>query len=179
MEVVSFLAFGGCLAFGFVSDGYDMEELGKSMGAIDINTLTIEQYLALTRRDRPGMVIPELGNDVNFEIKSQFMSELRCNLFAGTYDEDAHEHVRRVLEITDLFHILGVTRDAAMLRVFPITLTRATRRWKNMLPAWSISTWDLLDKAFIRKFCPPLKTALKLEEIQNFKQGMDETLYQA
>ncbi|GKB59606.1 hypothetical protein Tco_0915792 [Tanacetum coccineum] len=93
------------------------------MGAIDINTLTIEQYLALTRRDIPDVVIPELGNDVDFEIQSQFMSELRCNLFACTDEEDAHEHVRRVLEITDLFYIPGVTRDAVMLRVLPITLT--------------------------------------------------------
>nr|GEV38729.1 hypothetical protein [Tanacetum cinerariifolium] len=52
------------------------------MGTIDINALTIEQYIALTRRDRTYMVIPELGNDVDFEIKSQFMSELKCNLFA-------------------------------------------------------------------------------------------------
>nr|GEX11618.1 hypothetical protein [Tanacetum cinerariifolium] len=107
------------------------------------------------------------------------MSELRCNLFSGTVDEDAHEHVRRVLEITNLFHILGVTRDAVMRRVFPITRTGEARRWKNMLPVGSIGTWDLLEKAFIRKYCPPLKTAKKLEEIQNFKQGMDETLYQA
>ncbi|GKC23213.1 putative ribonuclease H-like domain-containing protein [Tanacetum coccineum] len=48
-----------------------------------------------------------------------------------------------------------------------------------MLPAGSISTWDLLEKAFIMKFCLPLKTAKKLEEIRNFKQGVDETLYQA
>nr|GEU52982.1 hypothetical protein [Tanacetum cinerariifolium]GEU57751.1 hypothetical protein [Tanacetum cinerariifolium] len=103
------------------------------MGAIDINTLTIEQYLALTRRDIPCVVISELGNDVDFEIKIQFLSELRCNLFAGTDDEDAYEHVQRVLEITDLFYISGVTHDLLMLRVFPITLTRETRRWKNLL----------------------------------------------
>ncbi|GJR80291.1 putative reverse transcriptase domain, reverse transcriptase zinc-binding domain protein [Tanacetum coccineum] len=48
-----------------------------------------------------------------------------------------------------------------------------------MLPTESISTWDLLKKTFIRKYCPPLKIAKKLVEIQNFKQGMDETLYQA
>ncbi|GJW74350.1 hypothetical protein Tco_0133720 [Tanacetum coccineum] len=128
-----------------------------NMGAIDINTLTIEQYLALTRRDIPGVVVPELGYDVDFEIKSQFMSELRCNLFAGINDENAYEHVRRVLEIIDLFHIPGVTHDAVMLKVIPITLTRA----------------------FIKKYCPPLKTTKKLEEIRNFKQGVDETLYQA
>ncbi|GJU90720.1 hypothetical protein Tco_1303143 [Tanacetum coccineum] len=126
----------------------------NNMGAIDINTLAIEQYYPLTRRDRPSVVIPILGNDVDFEIKSQFMSELRCNLFAGTDDENAHEHVRRVLEITDVFHIPGVTRDAVMFRVFPITLIGTARRCKNLLPTGSISTWDLLEKAFIRKYCP-------------------------
>ncbi|GJW26929.1 hypothetical protein Tco_0040740 [Tanacetum coccineum] len=53
----------------------------------------------------------------------------------GTDDEDAHERVRRVLDITDLFHIPGVTRDVVMLRIFHITLTEAAKRWKNMLPA--------------------------------------------
>ncbi|GKD59822.1 RNA-directed DNA polymerase, eukaryota, nucleotide-binding alpha-beta plait domain protein [Tanacetum coccineum] len=88
-----------------------------------------------------------------------------------TDDEVAHEHVRRVLEITNLFHIPGATRDAVMLRVFPITLIGAAKRWKNLLPAGSISTWDLLENEFIRKYCPPLKTAKNLEEIRNFKQG--------
>ncbi|GJS85713.1 hypothetical protein Tco_0752254 [Tanacetum coccineum] len=85
------------------------------------------------------------------------MKELRLNLFAGTEDEDAHGHVQRVLEITDLFHIIGVTHVAIMLRMFPVTLMRAARRWKNMLHAGSIKTWDLLEKSFIRKYCPPLK----------------------
>ncbi|GKE62086.1 hypothetical protein Tco_1512453, partial [Tanacetum coccineum] len=84
-----------------------------------------------------------------------------------TDDEDAHEHVRRVLDITNLFHIPGATRDVVMLRVFPITFTRAARRWKNLLPAGSISTWYLLEKEFIRKYYPPLKYAKKLEEIRN------------
>ncbi|GKE16486.1 hypothetical protein Tco_1424063 [Tanacetum coccineum] len=108
--------------------------------------------MALTRRDILGVVIPELGNDVDFEIKSQFMSKLRCKLFAGTDDEDTHEHMQRVLKITDLFHIPGVTRDAVMLRVFPMTLIGAARRCLNMLHAGSISTWDLLEEAFIRKY---------------------------
>ncbi|GKF41157.1 ribonuclease H-like domain-containing protein [Tanacetum coccineum] len=136
--------------------------------------------MALIRdNNRSGVVKPEIGNDANFEIKSHFMKELRRNLFAGTEDEDAHEHVQRVFEIADLFHIPGVTHDAITLRAFPITLTGAARNWKNMLPARSITTWDLLERSFMWKYCPPFKTARKLEEIQNFKQGMDETLHQA
>ncbi|GJZ19651.1 hypothetical protein Tco_0556241 [Tanacetum coccineum] len=91
---------------------------------VDINTLTMEQYLALIQDNiRPGVVKPEIGNDIKFKINSNFMRELRCKLFKGTDDEDAHKHVRRVLKIADLFHFPDVTHDAIMLRVFPITLT--------------------------------------------------------
>ncbi|GJV59008.1 hypothetical protein Tco_1465108 [Tanacetum coccineum] len=77
--------------------------------------------MALIRdNNRSGVVTPEIRNDVDFEITSQFMKELRRNLFTDTEDEDAHEHVRRVLEIADLFHILGVTHDSIM-RMLPNT----------------------------------------------------------
>ncbi|GKE19973.1 hypothetical protein Tco_1431485 [Tanacetum coccineum] len=113
------------------------------MGDIDINTLTMEQYMDLIRdNNRSGMVTPEIRNEVDFKITSQFMKELRRNLFTDTEDEDAHKHVRRVLEIADLFHILGVTHDSIMLILFPITLTWEARRRKNMLPVGSITTWD-------------------------------------
>ncbi|GKC01704.1 hypothetical protein Tco_0987840 [Tanacetum coccineum] len=103
---------------------------------VDINTLTIEQYITLIPDDiKPGIVNPKIGDDVEFEITANFMRELRCKLFIGIDDEDAYEHVRMVLEIVDLFHFPGVTHDAIMLR--------------------------------------------KLEEICNFKQERDETLYHA
>ncbi|GKB34718.1 reverse transcriptase domain-containing protein [Tanacetum coccineum] len=129
--------------------------------------------------NRPGIVKPKIGDNVEFEINSNFMRELRRKLFAGTDDEDAHEHVRRVLEIVDLFHFPGVTHDAVMLRVFPITLKGRALRWKKRLPAGVINTWDLLEKEFIWKYCSPFKTAKKLEENRNFKQEIDETLYHA
>ncbi|GKB50783.1 hypothetical protein Tco_0901536 [Tanacetum coccineum] len=117
---------------------------------IDINTFTMEQYLARVQDDiRPGVVKPKIGNDVKFEINRNFMRELRRKLFKGTDDEDAHEYLRRVLEIANLFHFPGVTRDSVMLRVFPITLKRPALRWINRLSAGSITTWDLLEKTFI------------------------------
>ncbi|GJZ76607.1 hypothetical protein Tco_0641279 [Tanacetum coccineum] len=76
-----------------------------------------------------------IGNDVKLETNSNFMRELRRKLFKGTDDEDAHEHVRRVLEIAGLLHFHGVTHDVVMLRVFPITLKGSALRWINRLPA--------------------------------------------
>ncbi|GKE17887.1 hypothetical protein Tco_1425464 [Tanacetum coccineum] len=149
------------------------------MGDADINTLTMEQYLALTCENQaPGVVKPEIGGNVNFEIKSQFMRELREDTFSGNKNDDAYEHVERILDIVSLFNISGVTHDVVMLRVFPITLTRAAKRWVDRLSPGTINTWDLLKNAFIQRYCPPSKMAKQLEEIHNFKKEGDETLYQ-
>ncbi|GJY03833.1 retrovirus-related pol polyprotein from transposon TNT 1-94 [Tanacetum coccineum] len=139
---------------------------------VDISALTMEQYIALIPDDiKPGIVKPKIGDDVEFEINANFMRELRRKLFASTDDEDAYEHVRTVLEIVDLFHFPGVTHDAIMLRVFPITLKGRALRWKNKLPAkvhifytgLVISTRKILDS---NGFIPLMTPTQALESIQ-------------
>ncbi|GKF40509.1 reverse transcriptase domain-containing protein, partial [Tanacetum coccineum] len=66
-----------------------------------------------------------------------------------------------------------------MLRVFPITLKGRSLRRKDRLLAGSITTWDLLKNKLIRRYCHPFIIIKKLEEIRNFKQERDETLYYA
>ncbi|GJT80600.1 hypothetical protein Tco_1054942 [Tanacetum coccineum] len=84
------------------------------------------------------------------------MQELREDTFSGNKNDDSHEHIERVLDIVSLSNIPRVTHDAVMLRVFPITLTGAAKR-----------------------YCPPSKTTKQLKDIRNFKQEGDKTLYQA
>ncbi|GJR49665.1 hypothetical protein Tco_1400186 [Tanacetum coccineum] len=51
----------------------------------------MEQYMALTRGNQErGMVKHVIANNVNFEIKSQFMRELREDTFSGNNNDDAH-----------------------------------------------------------------------------------------
>nr|GEX67345.1 DNA helicase [Tanacetum cinerariifolium] len=72
---------------------------GTRIGAVagvNINTFTMEQYLPLSRENQaPGVVTPEIKGNVNFEIKIQFMQELREETFSGNKNEDAHDHVDR------------------------------------------------------------------------------------
>ncbi|GJY82289.1 uncharacterized mitochondrial protein-like protein, partial [Tanacetum coccineum] len=151
-----------------------------TMAGVEINTLTMEQYLALSRENHAlGMVKPEFGGNVNFEIKSQFMRELREDTFFGNKNEDAHDHIDRVLNIVSLFNILGVSKDAVLVRVFPFTLTGSAKRWVDRHTPGAVNTWDLLKKAIIQRYYPPSKTAKQLEEIHNFKQESDGSLYQA
>ncbi|GJT67964.1 hypothetical protein Tco_1019444 [Tanacetum coccineum] len=111
--------------------------------------------------------------------RGQFLKELRTNTFSGSDYEDANEHIEKVLEIVDLFHIPNITIDQVMLRAFPMSLTGAASRWLRNEPTGSITTWDGLKTKFLNKYCPPARTAKKMEEINNFQQEPDENLYQA
>ncbi|GJT47732.1 hypothetical protein Tco_0973889 [Tanacetum coccineum] len=84
------------------------------------------------------------------------MCELREDTFFENKDEDAHDHIDRVLSIFGLFNIPEVSKDPVMLRVFPFTLIGSAKR-----------------------YYPPSMTAKQLEDIQNFKQEGDKSLYQA
>ncbi|GJW58984.1 hypothetical protein Tco_0105715 [Tanacetum coccineum] len=135
------------------------------------------QYPSLTM-DR-GLLGQKFKDKDKFELKGQFLKELRTNTFSGSDHEDANEHIEKVLEIVDLFHIPNITIDQVMLRAFPMSLTGAASRWLRNEPTGSITTWDGLKTKFLNKYCPPARTAKKMEEINNFQQEPDENLYQA
>ncbi|GKC42721.1 retrovirus-related pol polyprotein from transposon TNT 1-94 [Tanacetum coccineum] len=83
-------------------------------------TETMEQYMSKTRENYgSGVTRPTINQDTPFELKGQFLKELCNNTFSGSEHEDANEHIEKVLEIVDLFHILKVTQDQIMLRAFP------------------------------------------------------------
>ncbi|GKD38651.1 hypothetical protein Tco_1258858 [Tanacetum coccineum] len=66
-----------------------------------------------------------------------------------------------------------------MLRAFPMPLTGAASRWLRNKPSGSITTWENLKTEFLSKYCPPARTAKKMEEINNFQQEPNKNLYQA
>ncbi|GJY44222.1 zinc finger, CCHC-type containing protein [Tanacetum coccineum] len=163
--------------FNLLSDQeYSEEEVTETMAE------TMEQYMSKTRADYgSGVVRPKIEDNDNFELKDKFLKELRTNTFSGSDHEDANEHIEKVLEIVDLFHIPNITIDQVMLRAFPMYLTGVASRWLRNEPTDSIKTWDGLKTKFLNKYCPPARTAKKMEEIysNNFQQELDENLYQA
>ncbi|GJV33165.1 hypothetical protein Tco_1393565 [Tanacetum coccineum] len=68
---------------------------------------TMEEYMMKTRKDYgSGVARPKFDKDAKFELKGQFLKELRDHTFSGSENEDANEHIERVLEIVDLFTTL-------------------------------------------------------------------------
>ncbi|GJS48191.1 hypothetical protein Tco_0598312 [Tanacetum coccineum] len=141
---------------------------------------TMEEYMTTTRDGYGSSVVrPKIDDEVSFEIRGQFLKELRNNSFSGSGHEDPNEHIEKVLEFADLFHISKITTDQVMLRAFPMSLTKAANRWLRNEPPGSVTDWETLKKKFLGKYCPPARTAKKMEEINNFQQEPDETLYTA
>ncbi|GKA11783.1 hypothetical protein Tco_0691329 [Tanacetum coccineum] len=126
-----------------------------------------------------GVARPKINEQVNFEIKGKFLKELRDNTFSGSKHEDPNEDIKKVLEIADLFYIPKVSDDQVFLRAFPMSLIGASSRWLRNEPSGSIVDWETLKKKFLSKYCPPARTAKKIEEINNFQQEPNETLYNA
>ncbi|GJV75087.1 hypothetical protein Tco_1506671 [Tanacetum coccineum] len=116
---------------------------------------TMEQYMSKTRADYvSGVARPKIEDNDNFELKGQFLKELRTNTFSGSDHEDANEHIEKVLEIVDLFHIQNITIDQVMLRAFPMPLTGAASHWLRNEPTGSITTWDGLKTNFFEQILP-------------------------
>ncbi|GJT58831.1 reverse transcriptase domain-containing protein [Tanacetum coccineum] len=158
----------------FSDQEYSKEEVAETMAE------TMEQYMSKTQaRYGSGVTRPKTKEKDNFELKGQFLKELRTNTFSGLYHEDANEHIKKVLKIVDLFYILNITINQVMLRAFPMYLTGAASHWLRNEPTGSIATWDGLKTKSLNKYCPPARTTKKMEEINNFQQEPDENLYKA
>ncbi|GJY47907.1 hypothetical protein Tco_0437863 [Tanacetum coccineum] len=66
---------------------------------------TMDQYMSKTRADYgSGVARPKIEDNDNFELKGQFLKELRTNTFSGSDHKDANEHIEKVLEIIDIPH---------------------------------------------------------------------------
>ncbi|GKB41312.1 DNA-directed DNA polymerase, partial [Tanacetum coccineum] len=87
-----------CLSF--VSGEEEEEEMAETM----------EQYMSKTRTDYGSRVArPKIDNKYQFELKGQFLKELREKTFSGSDNADANEHTEKVLEIVNLFHVSNIT----------------------------------------------------------------------
>ncbi|GJR16425.1 hypothetical protein Tco_0799077 [Tanacetum coccineum] len=142
---------------------------------------TMEEYMTRTREGYGSSIArPKIEDKDHFELKGQFLKELRDNTFSGSDNEDANEHIEKILEIVDLFHIPNITRDQVMLRAFPMSLTGAASRWLRNKPAGLITTWEILKEKFLtwERFMELLLRCLKhyltyMQEVILFYKGFE------
>nr|GEW71149.1 hypothetical protein [Tanacetum cinerariifolium] len=140
--------------------------------------------LTIRRRSR---VDPTLLND--FEMAAEGTSDqpvpdLRtmkelCQPSLNARGDDANKHLDKFLHVTQSIKVNGVTDDALRLYLFSHSLTHHATAWFDRLPRNSINTFEQMAKMFFGKYFPPsIVTKLK-NEITNFRQRPDESLFEA
>nr|GEV76626.1 hypothetical protein [Tanacetum cinerariifolium] len=83
------------------------------------------QY-AISREDRYTVVHDKEFNEQT--IHTVQGSRMRILIILRFSHEDVNEHIEKVLEIVDLYHIPNITIDQVMLKAFPMFLTGAASR---------------------------------------------------
>nr|GEV64391.1 reverse transcriptase domain-containing protein [Tanacetum cinerariifolium] len=73
----------------------------------------------------------------------------------------------------------GVTDDALRLYLFSYFLTHHATAWFDRLPRNSINTFEKMAKMFLGKYFPPSMVTKLRNEITNFRQCPDESLFEA
>ena len=73
----------------------------------------------------------------------------------------------------------GVRPKVIKLQLFPFSLRDVAAAWFNSLPVGSMNTWEELVEAHMSIFFPPALTVERRGEIIVFKQGEEESLYNA
>nr|GEU54945.1 reverse transcriptase domain-containing protein [Tanacetum cinerariifolium] len=93
--------------------------------------------------------------------------------------EDANKQLDKFLHVTQSIKMNGVTDDALRLILFPHLLTHHATAWFDCLSRNSITTIEQMAKMFLRKYFPPSMVTKLRNEITNFRQRPDESLFKA
>nr|GEW02112.1 reverse transcriptase domain-containing protein [Tanacetum cinerariifolium] len=92
---------------------------------------------------------------------------------------DANKHLDKFLDVTQSIKVNGVTDDALRLYLFPHSLTNHATDWFVRLATNSINTFEQMAKIFLGKYFPPSMVTKLRNEITNFYQRPDESLFEA
>ena len=74
---------------------------------------------------------------------------------------------------------MRVRPDVIKLQLFPFSLRNVAATWFDSLPVGLVNSWEELVEAYMSIFFPSALTAEKIGEIIVFKQGEEESLYNA
>nr|GEV59538.1 reverse transcriptase domain-containing protein [Tanacetum cinerariifolium] len=97
----------------------------------------------------------------------------------GLSGDDANKYLDKFLHVTQSIKVNGVTDDALRLYLFPHSLTHHAIDWFDRLQRNSINTFEQMAKIFLEKYFPPFMVTKLINEIANFRQRPDESLFEA
>nr|GFA57891.1 reverse transcriptase domain-containing protein [Tanacetum cinerariifolium] len=140
----------------------------------------MEELCQQTLNGRGGPIAPIAIQAMNFGLKNDMIQQVQNSCqFYGIPGDDANKHLDKFLHITQSIKVNGVTDDALHLYLFPHSLTHHATAWFDCLPRNSITTDEEMVKMFLGKYFPPSMVTKLRNEITNFHQRPDESLFKA
>ncbi|GJX26437.1 reverse transcriptase domain-containing protein [Tanacetum coccineum] len=141
---------------------------------------TMEEMCQPTLNGRGGPIAPINIQANNFGLKNDMIQLVQNSCqFHGLPGDDANKHLDKFLHVTQSIKVNGVTDDALRLYLFPYSLTHHATSWFDRLPRNSILSFDQMATKFLSKYFPPSMVTKLRNEITNFRQRPDESLFEA
>ncbi|PWA66127.1 reverse transcriptase domain-containing protein [Artemisia annua] len=141
---------------------------------------TMEELCQPTMFGRGGPIAPVNIEAADFGLKHHMIQQVQnfCQ-FHGLPGDDANKHLDKFLTITQSMKQNGVTDDALRLYLFPFSLAHHAIAWFDRLPKNSIHTFNEMVSKFLAKYFPPSMVTKLRNDISNFRQRPDESLFEA
>nr|GEW19721.1 DNA-directed DNA polymerase [Tanacetum cinerariifolium] len=141
---------------------------------------TTEELYQSTLNGRGGPISPIAIQATNFGLKNDMIQQVQNSFqFHGLSGDDTNMHLDKFLHVTQSIKVNGVTDDALRLYLFPHSLTHHATAWFDRLLRNSINTFEQMAKIFLGKYFPPSMVTKLINEITNFRQRPDESLFEA
>nr|GEZ99759.1 reverse transcriptase domain-containing protein [Tanacetum cinerariifolium] len=141
---------------------------------------TMKELCQETLNGQGGPITPIAIQATNFGLKNDMIQQVQnSSQFHRLPGDDDNKHLDKFLHVTQSIKVNGVTDDALRLYLFPHSLTHHATVWFNRFPRNSINTFEEMAKMFLGKYFPPSMVTKLRNEITNFRQRPDESLFEA
>nr|GEW35926.1 reverse transcriptase domain-containing protein [Tanacetum cinerariifolium] len=140
----------------------------------------MEELCQPTLNDRGGPIALIAIQATIFGLKNDMIQQVQNSCqFHGLPGDEANKHLDKFLHVTQRIKVNGVTDDALRLYPFPYSLTHHAIAWFDRFPRNYITTFEQMAKMFLKKYFPPSMMTKLRNEITNFRQRPDESLFEA
>ncbi|GJX36117.1 reverse transcriptase domain-containing protein [Tanacetum coccineum] len=146
--------------------------------ALDLRSMEELCQPSINGRGRP--IAPILIQATDFVLRHHMIQQVQNSCqFHELPGDDANRHIDKILEVTQHMKQNGVFDDALRLSLFPYSLTHHATAWYDLLPRNSIHSFDDMMRKFLSKYFPPSMVTKLRNEIMNFRQDPNKSLFEA
>ncbi|GJZ10150.1 reverse transcriptase domain-containing protein [Tanacetum coccineum] len=140
----------------------------------------MEELCEPTMNGRGGPIAPVNIQATDFGLKNHMIQQVQQSCqYHGLPGDDANKHIDKFLIVTRSMKQNGVPHDVLHLCLFPYSLMHHATTWFDRLPKNSIHSWEEMATKFLSKYFPPSMVTKLRNDISNFRQLPNESLFKA